>query len=134
VNRHISEEKKKVLSCKNPPRLRAAHNEHRSAAVDSTLRTVAHSAAAGRTARRTGMAFARVQRIKELIRVHGIMALKFRAYTHGQGRYLSLALAFDRSLNFCVLFAMMNVYSSTYFSVAPASRASGRMVNAMDLA
>jgi len=62
--------------------------KHKSVAADLTSRMAEHFVAVGKTARPTGMACAQAQRIRALIRVHGIMDLKCLAFTRGPGELL----------------------------------------------
>jgi hypothetical protein len=65
----------------------AVHNAHKSVAVDLISKMVAHFVAVGKTAKHTDMACVQDQKIKELIQVLGIMALKYPVFTHGQGKF-----------------------------------------------
>lgn len=61
------------------------NNEHKSVAVGSILKTAALFAVAGKTARRTAMAFARAPRTRAPIPVLGTTASRCRASTLGPG-------------------------------------------------
>jgi hypothetical protein len=65
------------------------NNEHKSVAVDLILKTVEHSVAGGKTARRTVMACVPAQRIRALIPERGTMDLKCQAFIRGLGEFQS---------------------------------------------
>lgn len=76
------------------------NNEHKSVAVDSTSKTAARSAVAGKTVRRTVMACARAPRIRVHIPVLGTTASRCQASTLGPGEYKSTNFSSNQSFSY----------------------------------